>query len=241
MDKALLKFIPDRIYLQMQYWKYYHRFANLKKPQTLNEKIMWLKLYDRQPRYTIMVDKYAAKSYMSERINQKFIVPTLGVWKDFSEIDFNRLPNQFVLKWNHDSGSVVICKDKQSFDIEHAKQLLEHGKKTNGFWYGREWPYKNVPQKLLAEEYLGENLQDYRVYCYNGEPKYIYSYTNESMADGSKPEPSHCDIYDCVWSPMPFRQKSSPRGNVPCPSGLTEMLDCAKSLSQGVPFLRVDF
>ena len=237
----LLRLLPDKQYVQLQYLSNHHRLPNLKNPQTLNEKVMWLKLYDHKPVYTTMVDKYAAKAYISERVGSEYIVPTLGVWNNVEDINFESLPQQFVLKWNHDSGGVVICKDKSTFDIESAKIRLDKRKNNNGFWYGREWPYKNVPHKILAEAYLGENLQDYRIYCYNGEPKYIYSYTNESFADGSKPEPAYCDIYDCDWKPMAFRQKSPPRGNVERPSGLNVMLDIARKLSVDSPFLRVDF
>lgn len=237
----LLRLLPDKQYVQLQYLSNHHRLPNLKNPQTLNEKVMWLKLYDHKPVYTTMVDKYAAKAYISERVGSEYIVPTLGVWNNVEDINFESLPQQFVLKWNHDSGGVVICKDKSAFDIESAKIRLDKRKNNNGFWYGREWPYKNVPHKILAEAYLGENLQDYRIYCYNSEPKYIYSYTNESFADGSKPEPAYCDIYDCDWKPMAFRQKSPPRGNVERPSGLNVMLDIARKLSVDSPFLRVDF
>ena len=237
----LSRLLPDRLYVQLQYLSNHHRFPNLRNPQTLNEKVMWLKLYDHKAIYTTMVDKYAAKAYISKRVGDEYVVPTLGVWNNVEEIDFGSLPQQFVLKWNHDSGGIVICKDKESFDIEFAKKRLDKRKDNNGYWYGREWPYKNVPHKIIAEEYLGENLQDYRFYCYNGVPKYIYTYTNESFEDGSKPEPTHCDIYDCNWTPMAFRQKSPPRGNVERPLGLEKMLDCAKRLSMDAPLLRVDF
>ncbi len=231
-DKLYLKL---RFRLRMGYW------IDFNKPITFNEKLNWLKLYDRKDIYTTMVDKAKAKDYVAKIIGSKYIVPTLGVWDKVEDIDWDNLPEQFVLKVTHDSGGVSICKDKKTFNKEVAINKIIRALKHDYYKYSREWPYKNVERKILAEKYLGENLQDYRIYCFNGEAKLIYSYTNVSEEDGSKPEPSYCDIFDREWNPMPFRQKSPARGNIERPQHLDEMIKCAEKIAKDIPHVRVDF
>lgn len=245
MKRSLVyKLIDDKLALKLRFRYYIGAKLNIDQPLTFNEKMQWLKLYNRCPQYTIMADKYLAKGYASDIIGKKYIVPTYGVWERAEDIDYNHLPAQFVLKTNHGYGGntgIVICKDKETLDKKDAAIRLTKSLKRNYFYTGREWPYKNIPPRILAEKYLGENLQDFRVYCFNGEPKMIYSYTNVAQSDGSKPELSSCDIFDCEWNPMPFHQKTLPCGNVKKPQHLQEMLDISAKLSNGVPFLRVDF
>ena len=131
--------IPDAIYIKLIYFKHFGCLPDLKKPKTFNEKLQWLKLYNRKPEYSMMVDKYAVKQFVSEQLGPEYIIPTLGVWNEVDDIDIEQLPEQFVLKWNHDSGSVIICKDKNIFDIERSKIKLKKLKKHNGYNYGREW------------------------------------------------------------------------------------------------------
>lgn len=232
---------PDRLYLKMFFPLKMGYKLNLKDPKTFSEKLQWLKLNNRRSEMVKMVDKVDAKEYVANIIGEKYIIPTLGIYNSVDEIDFNALPNQFVLKCTHDSGGVVICKDKSKLDIEAAKEKLRRGLKVNYYYRNREWPYKNVKPRIIVEKYLGDNLQDYRIYCFNGNPKLIYSYTNISKTDGSKPEPSYCDIMDTNWNQMPFRQNSPVRGCVSKPRYFSEMLQIAKKVSQGFPFLRVDF
>lgn len=231
----------DSLYLRMLFYCRTGYRLNLKNPKTFNEKLQWLKLYDRKPIYTTMVDKYEAKKYVANIIGEQYIVPTLGVWDRAEDIDFDSLPNQFVLKVTHDSGGVCICRDKASFDRQHAVEKLGRSLQRSYFMQNREWPYKNVKRKIIAEKYLGENLQDYRLYCFNGEAKLIYSYTNVSEEDGSKPEPSYCDIFDREWTPMPYRQNSPARGGVEKPKHLDEMIKCAEMIAKDIPHIRVDF
>ena len=149
---------------------------DIKHPKTFNEKLQWLKLYDRKPEYTMMVDKIRVKEWVSSMVGSQYVIPTLAAWDSAEGIDVQSLPDQFVLKCNHDSGSIIVCSDKNSFDLEAARKKLAAAMEQNFYWEFREWPYKSVKRKIFAEEYIGENLQDYRVYCFKGEPKLIYSY-----------------------------------------------------------------
>ena len=241
-ESSFMKKMSDERYLKMVFKDTMGYSLNLKEPRTFNEKLQWLKLYDRKPIYTDMVDKFGAKKYIADIVGEEYIIPTLGVWDSFDEIDFDLLPDQFVLKCTHDSGGLIICGDKSKLNKSAAKEKIEKCLKRNYYWSSREWPYKNVPPRIIAEAYLGENLQDYRIYCFNGEPKLVYSYGNESNEVGNKPEPATCDILDDKWERMPFRQKSPPSENLPVkPAHFDEMLKISKILARDVPFLRVDF
>lgn len=238
---AISPCIPDRLFIRVKFYLRLGYWPNLSNPRTFNEKLQWLKLNNQKDIYTTMVDKFKAKEYIRSIIGDKYIVPTLGVWDRTEDIDFDTLPDRFVLKVTHDSGGVCICGDKKSFDKERFIRKLSQSLVRSYFYQNREWPYKNVERKIIAEEFLGDNLQDYRVYCFNGEPKLIYSYTNRSETDGSKPEPTFCDIMDIEWHPQPFRQMCHPRGGVDKPAHLSEMLRISKILSRNIPFVRVDF
>ena len=165
--------LPDKLYLQLLFYGYMGKRLNLKNPQTLNEKLQWLKLYNRRPEYTTMVDKYAVKKYVADIIGEEYIIPTLGVWDNFDDIDFDSLPNQFVLKTTHDGGSygVIICNDKSYFNIEKAKQYLNKSLKRNSYKVSREYPYKTVQHRIIAEKYMEDEtgeLRDFKFYCFKG-------------------------------------------------------------------------
>ena len=222
-----------------------------KNPKTFNEKLQWLKLYNRKPEYTIMADKIKAKEWVAERIGAEYIIPTLGVWDDPDDIDFEKLPNQFVLKCNHNSGlGMYICKDKNKMDVEAVKQGLHEGLKENYYLHGREWPYKNVPRKILAEKFMvneeeetgrtcdySSDLADYKFFCFNGEPYYC-----QVIRDRSTEET--IDIYDMEWNHQPFVGLNSGVKNglspVPCPANLDNMKKVCRSLAKDIPFVRVD-
>ena len=239
--KKLLRVLPDAWYISLVYYKHFKKFPDLKNPKTLNEKLQWLKLHDRKPEYTTMVDKHLAKEYVAQRVGDEHIVPTLAVWDSPEQIDLSVLPDQFVLKWNHDSGSIIICTDKATLNLQEAVEKLSGWQDHNGFWYGREWPYKNVKPQIIAEAYLGAELQDYRFYCFNGEPKLIYTYRNADN-DIDKPKIATCDIVNERWERMPFRQKSPNSAELPPkPVFFDEMYATAKALAKDIPFLRVDF
>ena len=241
----MLKFgniLPDSFFLRLLFHEKLGYKLNLKNPQTYNEKLQWLKLHDRKPIYTVMVDKYEAKNYVANIIGNDFIIPTLGVWDRFDDIDFNELPNQFVLKTTHDSGSVVICKDRENFNINQAKKKLETSLKTDFYLLGREWPYKNVKRRIIAEKYMEDkrthnDLLDYKFMCFNGSFRCSFVCSDRNSTDGLK-----VTFYDIEWEKMPFhRHYPSADYDIPRPSSYTEMIRLAEKLSRDIPFLRVDF
>lgn len=241
LDKFILRFLSDKNYLKIKYRLEMGKKLNLDNPQTFNEKLQWLKLYDRKEIYTTMVDKYEAKKYVADIIGEEYIIPTLGIYDKFDDIDFDSLPSQFVMKCTHDSGGIVICKDKNIFDKEQAKKKINKHLKRNFYKNFREWPYKNVKPRIIIEEFIGENLMDYRIYCFNGKARYIYMYANyQSNCD--KPEPKYCNIYDINWKLQEFHQKSiqiNEKYNKP--KQLEKMQEIAEKLSKNTKFLRVDF
>ena len=174
--------LSDEEYLKRMFSARMKKELNLDNPQTYNEKLQWLKLYDRRPEYTQLVDKYAVKKYVKECIGEEYVIPTLGVWDRFDDIDFDRLPNQFVLKCTHDSGGLVICKDKSIFDKQKAKKKIEASLMRDFFMTFREWPYKDVPRRIIAEKYMEDDstseLRDYKFFCFDGEPKMLFVATD---------------------------------------------------------------
>lgn len=232
----LLNKMKDEAYLKLKYMWKMHKKLNFKNPKTFNEKLQWLKLNDRKDIYTTMVDKYEAKKYVANIIGDEYIIPTIGIYNSFEEINFNKLSNQFVMKCTHDSGGLVICKDKNNFDINSARKKINSSLKNNYYYSGREWPYKNVKPKIIVEKYMGDNLNDYKIFCFNGVPKYILVCSNRN--GGFK----NTDFYDVNWNLMPFtreKHKNNPNG-IPKPKNLKEMLDIAQKLAKDIPFVRVD-
>lgn len=241
--RHLLRELPDKVYLQMLFFKHFHKFINFKNPKTFNEKLQWLKLYNRKPEYTTMVDKYLVKDYVASKIGEEFIVPTLGVWNHANEIDFDSLPNQFVLKWNHDSGSVIICKDKSMFDAKLARQKLAQFENHNGYWYGREWPYKNVKTRIIAEKYLTDDeqsnsLTDFKMHCFNGKVEIILVCCNRFEKTGLVEA-----FFDREWNQLNLRRPKvkKPSIGIERPKELDQMIELAERLSENIPFVRVDF
>lgn len=218
------------------------RRLNLQNPQTFSEKLQWLKLYDRRPEYTTMVDKYAVKKYVSDKIGEQYIIPTLGVWESFDEIDFSKLPNQFVLKCTHDSGGLVICKNKNTFDIQDAKAKIEKSLKNNYYYSSREWPYKKVKPRIIAEEYMEDTqtseLRDYKFFCFNGKVKMLFIASDRQ----SKNEETKFDFFDIDFKHIDVRN-GHPNASVPPekPSQFELMKTLAEKLSVDIPQVRVDF
>ena len=200
--RGFFKNMNDKEYLSWLYRARMGRLPDLNHPKSFNEKLQWLKLNDRKPEYTEMVDKYLAKKYVEKRIGEKYIIPTLGVWDEFDQIEFEKLPDQFVLKTTHDSGGVVICKDKANFDKAAAKRKLEKSLKRNYYWAEREWPYKNVKPRIIAENYLsflnGSDLVEYKVFCFNGKPALFLICKGEGHTD----ERTN-DFYDLEFNHIP--------------------------------------
>lgn len=236
----MLSIIPDKLYIELKYFYRFHKFPNLKDPKTYNEKLQWLKLYDRKPIYTTMADKYEAKKYVSNIIGEQYIVKTLGVWNKFEEIDFNTLPNQFVLKCTHDSGGLVICKDKTNFDINKAKQIINNSLNTNYFYHSREWPYKDIKPRIIAEEYIENEegqLPDYKFFSFDGVTKALYVATDRQSNEETK-----FDFYDEHFNHLDL-VNSHPNSTKPNkkPKHFEEMIELANKLSKGYPHIRVDF
>ena len=233
------RIFSDKFFLKCAYRYRFNEKLNLDNPQTFNEKLQWLKLYDRKPEYTQMVDKYEAKKWIAERIGEEYIIPTLGVWDSFDEIDFDKLPNQFVLKTTHDSGGVVICRDKNNFDKKEAKKKLKKSLKRNYYWHGREWPYKNVKPRILAEVFIDSpegSLVVYKNFCFGGEPKLF------QVIQGDKTPNESIDYFDTDWNLLPIKQNfPNSKTHLPRPNILEEMLTLSKKLSKGYAFLRVDW
>lgn len=232
----------DEKYLKRKYKAYIGKELDLENPQTFNEKLQWLKLYDRKPIYTTMVDKYAVKQYVAEQIGEEYIIPTLGVWDRFDDIDFDALPDQFVLKCTHDSGGLVICRDKSKLDKVAAKAKIEKFLKREYFWRQREWPYKNVKPRIIAEQYMEDSktaeLRDYKFFCFNGAVKALFVATERQKAG----EEVKFDFFDPDFNRLPFRQGHPNAKTTPeKPVRLEEMKRLAEALSKGIPHVRVDF
>ena len=213
---------------------------DLEHPKTFNEKLQWLKLHDRDPEYTTMVDKYAAKKWVADRIGEEHIIPTLGVWEHFDDIDFDTLPEQFVLKCTHDSGGIVIVKDKSKFDKASAKKKIEKCLKRNFYWSGREWPYKNVPPQIIAEKYMtdesGVELKDYKIFNFDGEPKLI-------QVDYDRFVEHKRNLYSTDWQYIEaaIQYPTDPNHEISRPKQLEKMLELAGILAEGIPHVRTDF
>lgn len=233
--------MPDKIFLSCMYrvrCGYWPQWSN---PQTFNEKLQWLKLYNRRPEYTIMVDKCAVKDYVASLIGQKYIIPTIGIWNSPEEIDWDLLPDRFVLKTTHGGGSVgvIVCKDKKNLDIASTKIKLYNSLNQDIYKILREWPYKDVKKRIMAEEYIeGESgeLEDYKVFNFNGEPRMI-------QVDYNRFSGHLRNLYTPKWERMQetLGYPSDPQKEFPKPVVLDELLNLSRKLSAGIPHVRSDF
>ena len=231
--------VPSKLYLSSIYKIIFGYDINWENPKSFNEKLQWLKVYDRRPEYTTMVDKYAVKVFVKERIGEEHIIPTLGVWESPEKIDWNALPNQFVLKCTHDSGGLVICRDKTKFDKEAAIQKIRKSLRRNFYLGGREWPYKNVPRRIIAEKYMEDEygeLRDYKFFCFNGVVKALFIATERQ-----KREEPYFDFFDENFRHLDMRHGHPNAPEPPSkPRCFEQMKEIASSLSKGFPELRVD-
>lgn len=231
--------VSDRFFLKVAFRIRVGYWPNFNHPSTYNEKLQWLKLYDKHTEYTRMVDKVAAKDYVADIIGSKYIVPSIGVWNTVDEIDWSSLPNQFVIKAAHDSGGVVVCKDKSRLDIEEAKYTLRGAGKKDYTRYNKEYPYYKVPHRFIAEQYLedesGFELKDYKFFCFDGQPKFLF------VATGRQQHDTRFDFYDIDFHHLPVLN-GHPNADVwpEKPKNFTEMLEVAAKLSNHIPHVRVD-
>lgn len=234
-------FFSDKLFLKIRYRIEMGKKLNLKNPQTFNEKLQWLKLYNRNPEYTKMVDKYEVRKYITEKIGEEYLIPLLGVWDNPDDIDFASLPNEFVLKCTHNSGlGMCICKDKSKLNIEKVKKDLKKALKENYYLKNREWPYKNVKPRIIAEKYMvdesGVELKDYKIFCFNGKPEYVEVDFNRHIEHKLNP-------YDFNWNALNFcdSSKNDYSANINKPERLDDIKRIAEILSNDIPYLRVDF
>lgn len=233
--------MPDEKYLKKYYRWETCRPLNLEQPQLFSEKLQWIKLYDRKPEYTTMVDKITAKAYVGNIIGQEHIIPLLGQWDTPEEIDFDALPDQFVIKCNHNSGAgLCICKDKSTLDFAAVRKALHYALEGDYYLEKREWPYKDVHKKVFAEKFMvdesGTELKDYKLYCFNGEPKIV-------QVDYNRFTPEHKRNYytpDWEFIHMKYDCPNDPNAGLPKPRQLEGMLSIARTLARDIPFIRVD-
>ena len=231
----------DSALLKARYFQVFHRPLDLKHPQTFNEKIQWMKVYDRNPRYTVLSDKYAVKEVVAGIIGPEHVIPTLGVWDHFDQIDFQTLPEQFVLKCTHDSGGLVICRDRKELDLEAARAKIEASLKTNFYYHSREWQYKDIPPRIIAEPYMQDGdsreLKDYKFYCFDGEPAFLY--VSEGLENH---QTARISFLNLDWTRAPYLRSDYAGFETlpPKPARFDEMVRMARQLAQGFRFVRVD-
>ena len=240
LDKFSHYIKSDEWFIKTKYRLKMGKHLNLQNPQLFTEKLQWLKLYDRQPLYPTLVDKYEVKKYVAKVIGEEYIIQTLGVWDSYDEIDFENLGDKFVLKTTHAGGSsgVVICKDIESFDYEKARKKLERSLNFDSYWVIREWPYKMVKHRILAERLLecsDGDLKDYKFYCFNGEPKVLLVASNRFTTH-------NFNYFDMDFHDLPITSSEGPRSDTPInrPKNFEEMVGIVRKLCVGIPHVRVD-
>ena len=240
--KGWLNWVPDSLYLKVLYRVIMGRKLNLKNPKEYNEKLQWLKLNDRKPEYSTMVDKYEVRGYIEDLLGDKYLIPCLGIYDSVDDIDIDALPDRFVLKCTHDSGSVEICKDKSSFDIEGARHRLSQAMKRNYYATYREWPYKYDKPRIIAEGYLegdGGDLKDYKVMCFNGEAKIIEVHENRFVEGKVHTQ----TFYDREWNIVPLTQVETVTVDRPGerPRQLDEILRLSELIAKDMYHARIDW
>lgn len=238
--RNMLKILPDKWHQKLMYRAYIGKKLNLKKPKTYNEKLQWIKLYDRKPEYTRNADKYAVRAYIAEILGEEYLIPLHGVYENTKDIDWGQLPDKFVLKATHGSGTNIICKDINKLDIEEASNKMDGWLHRNAYWYGREWCYKNIQPRIICEQFLetedGLPPIDYKFMCFNGEPKLIQVHHGRGTPEYS------LTYYSPEWKKTEIKRIDAPSTEIECarPVRLNEMLDVARQLSMNTYYARID-
>lgn len=239
--RGLLNWLPDKGYLSALWLCYFHQRLNWKNPRSFNEKIQWLKVFDKNPLYPTLVDKLAVRDYIKDAIGEDYLIPLVGgPWNSFDEIDFDRLPPRFVLKCTHDSGGVVICRDRTSFNLARAREKINKSLKRNYYWGGREWPYRKIAPRIFAEEYMGNSAgvdpTDYKYIMFGGTYRAVFVTTNRSL--GKK---MNMTFFDPDWNRLPFERiyPADPR-ELEKPARYDEMVAIAERLAKDMPLARID-
>lgn len=242
LNRPIIRSItPESWFLRVRYYWYLEKRMNIARPLTFNEKLQWLKLNYKNPILNRLADKYEVRDFVASRIGENHLIPLVGgPWNSFDAIDFNTLPNQFVLKTTHDSGGVVICRNKNTFDVHSAKDIINTHLKRKFYWIGREWSYKNITPRIIAEKYMvdesGYELKDYKIFCFNGEPKFI-------EVDFGRFSEHKRNIYSTDWEYLGFTSHIYPTDSnikIRKPEKLDSMLSIAEELSKGLPHVRID-
>lgn len=235
--------MEDERYVRLLYRSQMGKKLDLEAPKTYNEKLQWLKLYDRRPEYIPLVDKYAVREHIAKTVGEEYLVPLVGgPWDSFSEIDFDKLPRQFVLKCTHDSGGLVICRDKASLDREKAREKIEKCQRRNYCDFSREWPYKHVKPRIIAEAYLEDSvtkeLRDYKFFAFDGRVKLLFV-ASERQKEGAE---TKFDFFDMDYNHLELINGHPNAAVTPeKPAGFEKMKALAEKLSRGIPHVRVDF
>lgn len=232
--------MSDKLYLELMFHRMLDRHLDLSNPKSFNEKIQWLKLNDRKDFYTNLVDKYKVREIIEKELGSQYLVPLIGSWDSFDDIDFDSLPNQFVIKCNHDSGSVFICENKANFDKDKTREKVNDSLSRNFYYRGREWPYKNIKRKVIIEELLRDQssleLKDYKVLCFHGEPRFIEVHSNRSTENHTQ------DYFSTDWDKLDISGYiPSSKFKIEKPVILAEMILLSRKLSRYIPFVRVDW
>lgn len=265
IDKKFFRILPDKQYLKIKYKIAYGRKLDLKNPKSYNEKLQWLKLYNRNPEYTSLVDKYEVKKYIKEKIGEEYIVPTIGIYDSFENIDFSKLPDKFVMKCTHDSGGIVVCKNKANLDMVKAKKTIKNSLSNNFYYHAREWPYKNIKPRIIIEKYLdidedmncsynesdsiinAEELQyvsgllDYKFMCFDGKVKLMFLDIGVIGNGTGHAKEYYRNVYDRNFNLLEVIET---RENYPKPinkpKNFDKMVEIAETLSKGISHVRVD-
>lgn len=237
---APYSWLDDKLWLEDFYWKRYSKKLDLRNPQSLSEKLQWIKLFDRNPLYTRVSDKYLVRQYVEEKIGRKYLVPIFGVYEKWEQINWNSIPDSFVIKMNYGCGWNIICKNKKTFDFAEAEKQVTEWANSNFYWKYREWQYKNISPRIIIEQYLEGDPQygllDFKVLCFSGKPKFIEVILDRFTS-------IHLDIYDLNWIKQPFTYLGYPNSSIELskPENLGEILQLAERLAENLPFCRTDF
>lgn len=240
--KKSLRFLPDKTYVNLYFRLRLHRKIDWNNPRHLNDKLQWLKFNYRFPLQSIVSDKYFVRDYVKDKIGKEYLIPLYGNWMNFNDINFDELPEQFVLKCNHDSGGLAICKDKNTFDINKARKKINHSLKQNFYYIGREYQYKNIIPRIICEQFISDDgnvPMDYKIYCFNGKPDVILVCKGRFKNDSHKAEYLYFD-QDWNFLPLNYGDDKLTNVNISKPENFNEMLEIAKKLSEDFVFARID-
>ncbi len=236
----IARFLPDKLYLSIKYRVHMGYWMDWDNPCTYNEKLQWLKINYRRRDFTTMVDKAAVKEFVLKKIGADYVIPTINIFDSVEKIDFENLPDKFVLKCTHDSGGLVVCTDKSKLDVAWAKKKLKKALNKSYVTQNREYPYKSVPRRVIAEPFLEEpeygELRDFKFYCYDGLPKYLL------VASGRQKKQKRFDYFDLDWNHLPVYDEGCPNSDITPvkPKNFNKMIEIASILSKGIPHVRVD-